>query len=330
MKNKLNPVAIGMFVLAAVTISVVAVMVFGASKFFADTEKYVSFFTESVNGLDVGAHVKYKGVVIGKVEEITIRPSADLNETTVAIFYSIDLGLVRRKILDTDVDIFDEWLEKQIADGLRAKLNYQSIVTGMLYIELDYLAEKGEKYHTIYAGTSLTEIPSAKSGLSEMGKAVEKTIAGISEINFAKIGSDLEHLLEEANRKISQLDVESMNDSALETLESIREVAENPDLKSSLKNLDKLLVNADDSVASIRRDFSSVTQSAAHTLNKVDVLLANLNSMFSPQSPFRYELSILLRNLSESLSSISNLSDYLQRNPSSLITGKSERAKTAK
>ena len=188
MKNKLNPVAIGMFVLAAVTISVVAIMVFGASKFFADTEKYVSFFTESVNGLDVGAHVKYKGVVIGKVEEITIRPSADLNETTVAIFYSIDLGLVRRKILDTDVDIFDEWLEKQIADGLRAKLNYQSIVTGMLYIELDYLAEKGEKYHTIYAGTSLTEIPSAKSGLSEMGKAVEKTIAGISEINFAKIG----------------------------------------------------------------------------------------------------------------------------------------------
>ena len=121
-----------------------------------------------------------------------------------------------------------------------------------------------------------------------------------------------------------------MNDSALETLESIREVAENPDLKSSLKNLDKLLVNADDSVASIRRDFSSVTQSAAHTLNKVDVLLANLNSMFSPQSPFRYELSMLLRNLSESLSSISNLSDYLQRNPSSLITGKSERAKTAK
>ena len=101
MKNKVNPVAIGMFVLTAIVIMVVAVMIFGAAKFFADTEKCVSYFTESVNGLDVGAHVKYKGVVIGKVEAIKIRPSlsGNENETPVAIVYSIDFPNISLTVL---------------------------------------------------------------------------------------------------------------------------------------------------------------------------------------------------------------------------------------
>ena len=58
----------------------------------------------------------------------------------------------------------------------------------------------------------------------------------------------------------------------------------------------------------------------------MDGLIANADSILAPQSPFRYELAMLLRNLSESLSSISNLSEYIQRNPSSILTGKSERS----
>ena len=70
MKTNVNPVAIGMFVLAAAVISVTAVVVFGAARFFAKTETFISFFSETVNGLDVGAPLKYKGVKIGKVEKI--------------------------------------------------------------------------------------------------------------------------------------------------------------------------------------------------------------------------------------------------------------------
>ena len=68
MKNKISPAAIGMFVIAASIIAVAAVMVFGAAKFFARTQTFISFFSETVNGLDVGAPLKYKGVKIGKVE----------------------------------------------------------------------------------------------------------------------------------------------------------------------------------------------------------------------------------------------------------------------
>ena len=68
MRSKVNPVAIGMFVIGAAILATASVMVFGAAKFFAHTEKCISYFSESVNGLDVGAPLKFKGVKIGKVE----------------------------------------------------------------------------------------------------------------------------------------------------------------------------------------------------------------------------------------------------------------------
>ncbi len=327
MKNKVNPVAIGMFVLTAIVIMVVAVMIFGAAKFFADTEKCVSYFTESVNGLDVGAHVKYKGVVIGKVEAIKIRPSlsGNENETPVAIVYSIDLNLFKRRIQGKQLN-FNKWLAEQMHEGLRAKLNYQSIVTGMLYIELDYLAERGANYEIRYKGSDLTEIPSAKTGLSEMAKELQQTFSKIAKINLDNIGNNLEKLLATANQKLEAVDSKSINDSTITALNSVNALVNNPDLKQSLSNFKILLSDADNAVKSMTKDFSSMSKSANKTMEKMDGLIANADSILAPQSPFRYELAMLLRNLSESLSSISNLSEYIQRNPSSILTGKSERS----
>ena len=72
MKNNANSLAIGMFVLGAALIAVAGVIIFGAAKFFEDDKLFASRFSETVNGLDVGAPVKFRGVKIGKVERIAI------------------------------------------------------------------------------------------------------------------------------------------------------------------------------------------------------------------------------------------------------------------
>ena len=82
MKSSMNPLAVGMFVLGSAIIAVAAIIIFGSFKFFANTEMFISYFPETVNGLDVGAAVKYKGVKIGKVEDIRIGPQRkDIRET---------------------------------------------------------------------------------------------------------------------------------------------------------------------------------------------------------------------------------------------------------
>ena len=321
MKSSMNPLAVGMFVLGSAIIAVAAIIIFGSFKFFANTEMFISYFPETVNGLDVGAAVKYKGVKIGKVEDIRIGPQRkDIRETSVIVVYSIDVDMVRRKSDNKKELDFDQWMERQVANGMRAKLNYQSIVTGMLYIELDYIADKNEPYHKNYEGLEYTEIPSSKSGLSELAKAFEDTLSEISKINFKEITDNVNAVLVSVNAKINDVDTKEISDRALVALGSINELANDKNIRLAIKNFDTLLKDAN-------TEIKSLSEAGKKTLSNGDGGLENVNTIVAPQSPIRYELALLFRSLNESMNSISNFADYLERNPNAILTGKSAKEK---
>ena len=310
-----------MFVIAASIIAVAAVMVFGAAKFFSRTENFISFFSESVNGLDVGAPLKYKGVKIGKVEGIFISSSKNIKESSVSVVYSIDVAQLRRKT-GVDMKNYYEWIDEQIAEGLRARLNYQSVVTGMLYIELDFIADRGDKYELKYGGTRFKEIPAANSGLSELAKGFEKTMSDISKIDFTAIGNNLNDALAKINKKLDDIDVKNISENAVSTLKSVRALAENKDVEESIKKLDSLRGNADGLITDARAELKSFSGNVSVLSKRMDEMLLNVNSVVAPNSPFRYQLALLLKTLNGSMHNISNFADYLQRNPNSIITGK--------
>ncbi len=325
MKNNPNPVAVGMFVLGAVIIAVASVMIFGAAKFFTETKKFVSYFSESVNGLDVGAPLKYKGVAIGQVERIRITAGHDLKDNMVAVIYSIDLKKLRRKTDKEKPANEVVNLDDLINDGLRAKLNYQSIVTGMLYVELDFFAEKGAPFELKYKGTRLQEIPSSKSNLSEIAKSFERTLEGISKINFTGIAQNANTTILTLNQKIADIDTKALSQQSIKTLKNIDAILTDPNLKKALASTDGVLQDSRVFLKSMESDLNKITVSTEKTLSNIDSLIANLNSMVSPQAPLRFELAMLMRSLNESVNSLSNFTDYLQRNPNSLLTGKAHK-----
>lgn len=317
--------------MAAAVIAVTLVMIFGAARFFAKTETFISFFSESVNGLDVGAPLKYKGVTIGKVESIIIASnSKTIRESSVAVVYSIDVGSLRRKTGKSVAD-FETWIDTQIADGLRAKLNYQSIVTGMLYIELDFLAGPNEKYQVFYrGGHEYKEIPSAKSGLAELAKSFEKILTELSQIDFKAIGGNVNKLLANANIVIESENVRQIPQNLNALLVHADQFVTDPELKSAPKNLNDLLLNSNRVLSSTEAEFKALSEAGRRTFANLDSVLKNVDSVVAPQSPLRYELALMIRTLNDSLNSISNLSDYIERNPSSLITGKLNNSKANK
>lgn len=321
MKNKISPAAIGMFVMAASIIAVAAVMVFGAAKFFSRTENFISFFSESVNGLDVGAPLKYKGVKIGKVEGIFISSSKNIKESSVSVVYSIDIDQLRRKT-GTDFKDYSDWMDEQIAEGLRAKLNYQSIVTGMLYIELDFIADKGEKYDLKYGDTRFKEIPAAKSGLSELAKGFEKTMADVAKIDFAGIGQNVHSAIVKVNEKLDAIDAKAISDNAVSALKGVDDLVRNRDVAEAIKKLDVLLSDSDALVNDARAELKNFSSSGASLAARLDEVLRNVNSVVAPQSPLRYQIAVLVKTMNDSMSYISNFTDYLQRNPNSLLRGK--------
>ncbi len=338
MNKNVNTVAIGMFVLGASIIAVVAVMVFGAAKFFTKSEMFISFFSESVNGLDVGAPVKFKGVTIGKVEKIMIGSADQMkNKSAVTIIYSINLDQLRRKSqkdLET-VANFDVWMKEQIEDGLRAKLNYQSIVTGMLYIELDFLAQENDKYKLKYRGNKdYIEMPSVQTGMAEMAKTIEKTIKQVSKIDFEQIGADVESILANVDDIVGdpytknapkRLDTLLANSDAL--VGNLNNFVKSDSVAKMPENVNVFLTDSSKLVKTASANLETLSNSTNATLSNLNGVLKNLDSIVAPQSPMRYELAHMMRSINDALNSITNLTDYLERNPSSLLTGKLQNSK---
>ena len=104
---------IGLFVTAGVVVGVAAVIWLGASKYFEDGAFYVTYFDESVQGLQVDSRVKYRGVDIGKVQSIGVAPDRRLVE----VVMKIDL---------------DRETVQNVVTQLRA-----AGITGIVFIELD-------------------------------------------------------------------------------------------------------------------------------------------------------------------------------------------------
>ena len=72
MSKKISPALIGAFVLGALVLLIVAVIAFGSGQLFRKTQEFVLYFDGSVNGLHVGAPVKFKGVEVGSVKDIRL------------------------------------------------------------------------------------------------------------------------------------------------------------------------------------------------------------------------------------------------------------------
>ena len=103
----------GLFVIVGVLIGVVAVVWLGASKYFEKGTTYVTYFDESVQGLQVDSEVKYRGVGVGNVKSIGVAPDQKLVEVVIKI------------ALEGDV-------EHSTVTQLRA-----AGITGIVFVELD-------------------------------------------------------------------------------------------------------------------------------------------------------------------------------------------------
>ena len=73
MNKKISPTLMGAFVVGALALLVIAIIALGSGRLFRKTYEFVLFFQGSVNGLNVGAPVKYKGVEIGSVTDILLQ-----------------------------------------------------------------------------------------------------------------------------------------------------------------------------------------------------------------------------------------------------------------
>ncbi len=324
MRSRANPAAIGAFVVGALTLAVGAVVLLSSGRLFSDNVALVAFFPGSVNGLSIGAPVKFKGVEVGSVRNIKLAvDEAYRTDFHIPVFIELDpRKMTRHGAPVTPDDLRDkELLEDLYKSGLRARLEAQSFVTGVLYVELDM--HPGTEYSLHLDGDSeLREIPTLPTVLEQATSAAAAIFAKLEEVDF-----------------------EGLMNSIGVTVAEINSLVSSPELKDTFKNLNRVLKDADEAVGSMREladatrgnvdqvssSLDSTIQRSKQTLDRLDATLAgadtalrSVGGLAESESPLIYQLGRTLESLDGAARSVRRLADSLERNPSSLVFGRVE------
>ena len=330
MSRKANATLIGIFVFGAGLLSIAALVFFGSYKIFSESETFVLYFDESVNGLDVGAPVKWKGVPIGRVSEILIRWNQDELSDHVPVMIEIDVtNLVKQ--LGVSIDLREDAVySSQINLGLRAQLQMDSLITGMLFIELDYVDDLSSPAF-VQQDVILKEIPTIPSPLAEIGESATDIIARISTIDIKSINDELVSLLQRLNESIKDIEFKKINTSILEAVDSFRSLAESEQLIRSLEQFREtmqayrlLAVNVGGKVDTGMEEVLKSLDEFQTAMKDFQATNKKLQAFMEPDTTLWYEMEETLHGISEAAEEIRDLADYLERNPRSLLTGKAD------
>ncbi len=202
MIRKANKTVIGAFVAGSVVLLVTAILVFGSGSLFKQSHKYVLFFNGSVKGLSVGAPVIFRGVKIGNVSSIGLVYDSNTREVLIPVIVDVALARVTGVPEKVGYPDFAIWIKQ----GLRARLEIQSFLTGQLMLAFDFYPDKPAKMYGIIKGyPELPALPISPDifevmddiPIKEITVNLKQAVEGINRLVNSKGISELDKTLRE-------------------------------------------------------------------------------------------------------------------------------------
>jgi len=318
---------LGLFVVVGVSLFLVLMVVLGASSLKKESVAYETYFDESVQGLDVGSPVKFRGVTIGNVSAIDIAPDRRHVEVTSAITVS---QLVSLKLVDTSQKArllpFNRHRPVTLAvpGDLRMQLESAGI-TGVKFISIDFFDVKDNPPPDLPFPVPPNYIPAAASTLKSLEDAVVKAVN-----RFPEIADQLVLVTTRVNRLLGAIDDEKIPQEAGTTLRQASGLLAT--LQASAKQADVGALSAD-----ARHAISGMNGAIAH----LDALLTraggeggllasaqratdSIGDLAGGAKGIGVELGDTLRGLREAADSIQRLSDALDTDSDMLLKGRAK------
>jgi len=322
MSTKVSPTLIGAFVIGAVALIVIAILLLGSGRLFRQTRDFVLYFDNSVNGLRVGAPVKFKGVEVGTVKDIRLQLEKGAEVNKIPVIIEIDLEKLTLRGAAPQIAVDREAFHKAVVDGFRGQLETESLVTGLLYVALDFFPGTPINFVQQDKGKNkYPEIPTLPTALEQAKGAVDRTLNKLEEIDFKRLIDSLTKTSDEVGQlvRVNSPTVKSI-------LQSVDQAM--PQLRGAILDFRTLTATANNNVTNVSADLHQ-TLTAAHsaieqiaaTMKEAETTIISVRATVDPNSPTFYELTKSLREVSMAASSIRLLADSLDRNPQAIILG---------
>ncbi len=322
MSIRANPTAIGLFMIGAILLTVVGLATLASRTWFGDRHTFISYFQESVNGLEEGAPVKFQGVPVGTVSELLIQIDQEDKTFLVPVEYRIDITRLTTELgefLQLDEDVV---LQQQIADGLRAQLQMESIVTGLLYVELTYRPD-AERPPRVARSSVHSEIPTAPSLMAALGTGAGSLVADVMQILF-RVNEMLEEVdMVEINTAVvasAQALEELLGSEELhEAINSVPEIARQ--LNQTLGEAELLIHRIEAGIDPLQEDMEEALEEAVATLRAAREAIDETRGWMTTDSGIGYGVEQTLTSLREAAEALRVLAISLERDPDMLIRG---------
>ena len=264
-------------------------------KIYLDKKRFLLFFDSSVRGLSVGAPVLLRGIKLGQVLDIQLE--FDVREFRFHIPVLIEIEPDRIRFVGGEYEeVQDETpIARFVDEGLRAQLKSGSLVTGQLFVDLDFHDDAPAAEVREQGGYAV--IPTVSTApLEEITNKANKFLNTLNELPLQEMGSDLS-----------------------DTIKGAKEIATSEELERSVEELELTLKQVREMARGLDED---VMPKLSATLDQARITLASADNLVAADSAIYLELKRMLREFSAAARSVRGLADYLERHPEALIKGK--------
>lgn len=275
--NKANFAKIGFFVLTGTALIIAAVIIVGAKIFNKEVVNVETYFTESVTGLDVGSPVKYRGVPVGEVKDIGFvyanyrGKNGERLKGPGAWQIMVVMSLFPDKFTFLRADNTEKIVAALVERGLRTKLS-SSGVTGLAYLELDY---SGKEHPEGVANVkdlgwipNNPYIPASSSMMDTLKRAMDDVVMKVGKLDIVSLGDGLLRTLNLLQEKMSSADVKGVSQEATSLLSEVRKtnddlrrIINSPSVTGISSNIEEMATSFRLTVEDIRREIKPLALS---------------------------------------------------------------------
>lgn len=326
---------VGTLVVIGVLLAVGFILFLTATRFGTTSTTFETYSRESVQGLDVGAPVRYRGVAIGRVSEIGLVSAEYRRPQGESFITAFQLVYIRFTI---DVQKIGEvpTVEDAVKAGLRARIAAQGI-TGVNYLELDFVNPAYYPPLEVPWKPRYPYIPTIPSTVAQVQNAAEQLLRKLEGVDLQGLIENVVGLAADLRKQTQSGDLATALQEAASLLRTLNSAANDANLPSMAEDVrgaataargtateaQKLLSSPDlrqtlANLAATTAELRRLTGRLPNTLNTLD---GTLRSARSATTDLQSELAPILRDLRATVSNLRDTSESLRRNPSQLLFG---------
>jgi paraquat-inducible protein B len=319
--RKINPTSLGLFIVTGVALGVIGLLLFSSSRLFTHTRDAIVYFDESLNGLNEGAPVKYRGVTIGSVKRVMVRFNQATNDYAMPVILEFQEKLLRERLGEPTEIFSEESVETRIRLGLRASLQTESLVTGVLYIDV--------RPNTNAPPSVFHQLQKIYPELPTEPTQIQKLFNNLASLDIKSIEQNLNALLSKIDAAVGSLQMGQISQGVTNLLLSLDRLVSSPEITNDLAAVRATLDQYRLLGEKLNRRVDPLADSLTRSLAEADRALAqvrgagdNLRTLLAPDAPLRNDLDQVLQQLAGATQSISAFVEFLKQHPNALISGR--------